>query len=402
MLCVLVLAVSTFANLPLQTAQSRALAASPDVAIAQSKVDEQQAIFNQARETYGPSVIANYVEGPQGTPEGTTAQRLTTVGAELTLGDLLAYSPAVAQANANMRVAEFDLANAQRTERINVVRLYYAALSANATVSARQQSLSSALAEQRAAQLRFDSGDAPHLDVVRAGVAVAEAQAALATSQADRKNAYAALEIETGAADTDLSAIASAQPETAAPPGNVDEAVDAAMAHRPEIASARADVMAEERAVQVASRGGLPVLSLSGGFTSGVDSGFKVSGPSATANLSFPVGAPAHARVAAEQARLQQAQLQLTKAQRDVRTEVAAAVRTYAAQSAALDAANRALAEASLELRTTELGYRSGASSSLDVESARTTYTQALVDQISAGYAKAEAQATLHLLMGTS
>ena len=402
MLHALLFAVSTFANLPLVQAQTRALAVSPDVGIARSKVDELQALFDQARAAYGPALTANYVEGPQGAPEGTVAQRLTTVGAQVTLGDLIAYSPAIAQANANLRAASFDFDNAQRTERISVIHLYFSALSANATLSARQQALTSAQAQLRAANLRYGAGDAPHVDVVRAAVSEAQAQSALATAQAGERNAYAALETETGVGDGDLNALSNQAPLATAAVPQAAQAVQAALASRPEVASARANVSAEEHAVQVAHRGGLPVITLGGGFTSGVDSGFKVSGPSATANLNFPVGGAAHARVVAEEARLAQARWQLEKVRRDVTTEVAAAVRTFDAQTASLQAAQRAESEASLELHATQVGYRNGASSSLDVESARATYTQALVDEISATYAKAEAQATLQLLMGQS
>jgi len=74
----------------------------------------------------------------------------------------------------------------------------------------------------------------------------------------------------------------------------------------------------------------------------------------------------------------------------------------YQAQSVALAAAQRALEEADAEFKATQIGYRNGASSSLDVESARATYVQALVAQISALYPQQEAEATLQLLMGKS
>ncbi len=286
-------------------------------------------------------------------------------------------------------------------ERINVIHLYFAALSANAASNAREQQLSSAQAQLRAAQLRFNAGDAPHLDVVRADVALAQAQASLATAQADRRNAYQALEAEAGSNDAELARLTQAAPNAlAVQVPNSGAATVAALANRPEIASARENVQAEERAVQVARRGGLPVLTLTGGMTSGSDSGYPVSGPSATANLSFPIGGAAHARVTAEEARLAQARAQLGKETRDISLEAASAARTYAAQQTALQAADRALTEASAELHATQIGYASGASSSLDVETARTTYTQALLGQISATYAMAEAGATLQLLTG--
>lgn len=397
------LVLQTFTGLSLQSAQANALARSPDVAAATSKVTEEQAMFDAARASYGPALMTNYALAPQGGPNNATvAQRMTTVGAQVTLGDLIAYSPLVAQANAALRAAQSDLANVRRDERVNVISLYFAALSASGTLDARRVALTGARADLRAARLRFKSGDVPRLDVVRAEVAVAQAQADLSRAQADADNALSALSIETGVPVKQL-VIASTQ--SSPPPafaGDAASAVRQALAHRPEIASARANVAAEEHAVAVARRGGLPVVSVSGGYTSGVDSGVKVAGPSLTVNAALPIGGAAADRVRAEEARLAQAQAQLAKLKRQIETNVAAAVRTYTAQTAALAAAQRALAQARAELTAVETGYRSGASSSLDVATARATYVQALVSETAALYSQSQARATLDLLIGTN
>ncbi len=398
-----VILLESFAGLSLDQAQSVAVDRSPDVAAANAKVAEQQALFNAARATYGPSLMSTYVEGPQGGNNGETiAQRLTTVGAQITLGDLLAYSPLIAQANASLRAAQFDLANAQRSERINVIGLYYTALTARATLDARRVALQGAQGDLRAAQLRFNNGAVPRLDVVRTSVAVAQAQADLSRAQADTDNADAALATETGMDATALRTV----PIPASTPVpvtlTVATAVNEAIADRPEIASARQSVAAEEHAVAVARRGGLPLVTISGGMTSGVDTGVKVHGPSMNVNATYPVGGAAHDRVLAEQARLSQAQAQLAKAQRQITTEVSSAVRTYQAQTDALAAARRALDQATAAFKATQIGYRNGASSSLDIESARATYVQALVAEISALYAQAQAEATLRLLIGSN
>ncbi len=390
-----------FAGLSLDQAQTDALGRSPDVAVANGKVAEQQALFNEARASYGPALLGTYVEGPQGGNNGETiAQRLTTVGAQITLGDLIAYSPAVAEANASLRAAQFDLANAQRTERINVIGLYYAALTARATLEARRVALQGAQADLRAAQLRYTNGDVPRLDQVRSSVAVAQAQADLAKAQADADNADAALAAELGMQVSMLrttSAPASYPPPVTITP---EAAVGVALAARPEVASAHENVAMEERAVSVARRGGLPLVTMSAGMTSGVDTGVNVHGPSVNVNATLPVGGAAHDRVVAEEARLAQAQAQLAKTERLVTTEVGAAVRSYRAQTVALAAAQRALAQADAAFKATQIGYRNGASSSLDIETARTTYVQALVGQISALYEQQQAEATLRLLIG--
>jgi outer membrane protein TolC len=81
---------------------------------------------------------------------------------------------------------------------------------------------------------------------------------------------------------------------------------------------------------------------------------------------------------------------------------VGAAVRTYEAQTVALAAARHAREQAEAEFKATQLGYRSGATSGLDIETARATYVQALVSEINALYAQAQAQATLQLLEGSN
>ncbi|HET9028654.1 MAG TPA: TolC family protein [Candidatus Aquilonibacter sp.] len=397
------LLVQSFTGLSLAQAQTGALAHSPDVAIARSKVQEAQALFDAARANYGPALFGNYALSPQaGNGPYTVSQRLTTVGAQVTLGDLIAYSPLVAQANASLLAARFDLAGAERAERINVIALYYAALTAEATLNARRTALTGATSDLRAAKLRFGNGDVPRLDVVRADVAVAQAQADLARAQAEAENAEAALATETQAGS---AALALAQtPAPAAVPVTIapEAAVSLALAHRPEIASAQEAVRAEERAVEIARAGGLPVVTVSGGYSKGVDTEIPVQGPSLTVNATLPVGGAQHDRVVAEQARLSQARSELERAQRQVTTEVGAAVRTYQAQTQALSAAQRALAEASAAFRATQIGYRNGASSSLDVETARATYVQALVAQITSLYAQLQAQATLQLLIGST
>ena len=401
---VLAVTLQSFSQLPLGIAEDTAVAHSPDVAAARAKVDEQQALFDAARAAYGPAVTANYAQAPQlSNSGGTVEQQLTTFGAQISLGDLFAYSPAVAQAHATLRAAQFDLDNARRNERITAIDDYYAALVAHATLGARNIELDSARAEEQAAQLRYGSGDAPKLDVVRASVAVDQAEADLARARADMQNADAVLTTETGVETLQLQPQESQTVQFALSPAlDPQHAITQALASRPEIASAQADVTAEEHAVAVARSGGFPILTLAGGYTTGVDTGFPVHGASANITMSYPVGGASHDRVVAEEARLAQAQAMLEKARRSVIVEAGNAARTYAAQTAALTAATNARAQAQAEFNATEVGYRSGASSSLDVESARATYVQALVNEITALYAQAQAQAKLELVVGST
>jgi outer membrane protein TolC len=266
MLGALVLA-ATFANLPLSAAQASAVGNSPEVLAATERVNENKAMLAAARGTFGPALSANYSQSPQaGATGGTIAQKLTTVGAQMTLGDLLNYSPAVAQASANLRSAQFDLLAVQRMENIRLIALYYDALRGVATAQTRNDALEAAQADLRAAEIRFKAGDAPHLDVVRAEVTVARAMADLETAKATQSNALEALAIETGTAAPALGPVLDTSPATGSPlPLTAVDAVKKALGARPELASAQAAVDAEAAAVRSAERGVLPAISLAAG-----------------------------------------------------------------------------------------------------------------------------------------
>jgi outer membrane protein TolC len=74
-------------------------------------------------------------------------------------------------------------------------------------------------------------------------------------------------------------------------------------------------------------------------------------------------------------------------------------VRTARAAQAAERAAERARDAAQQALSAVELGYREGASSSLDVAEARRAAVQASVDALVARYQRAQAQALLEVLV---
>lgn len=389
-----------FAALPLSQALESAVRISPDVAQARARVDENRALLQAARGGAAPSLQASYAAAPQGgSANNTIEQSLATFGAGITLGDYLSFQPAVRQAQFTLASAQYDLLDAQRTEREKTIGLYYDALRTIATVDLRAQDVTGAQSDLRAAQLRFKAGDAPRLDVVRAQVALANARATYDAAKVDAANAENALAVETGVPMETLAKLASALQQTA-PPAEPKKAVDRALAQRSDILSARQAVSAEEAAVRVAKRAVLPVVSVNAGYTRGYDSGVLVSGPSANVNVSIPLSNAAGARVAAERARLSQAQYKVAALERSITVAVSSAARSYQASVRALDSARRARAAAEEELRATQIGYRNGASSSLDVADARRTYVQAALAEVSALYARAQAAAMLEEEMG--
>lgn len=405
MMPAIVLALATlmpqqFSAVPLDAALQKAVAISPDVAQVRDRVNENAALLKAVGGLGAPALTANYAAAPQGGPNNNTVmQSLFTVGGQIILGDYFASSLAVRQAAFALASTEYDLLDAQRAERVKASGQYYTALKAYAAVQVREEDFAAARADLHAAQVRFKSGDAPRLDVVRAQVAVASSQAALATAQVDFQNAQNAVSVETG---EPLQAFVSMSPvpQTAPPPAEAGRAVARALALRSDLASAEQLTRAEEAAVGAAQRGTMPAITVSAGYTTGVDSGVQVRGPSASVTVAVPLSQAAAARVAAERARLAQAQHKAESIRRQIMVDVGAAARTYAASIQAAQSARRARIAAEQELRATETGYRDGASSSLDVTDARRTYVAAALDELNAVYAQAQASATLEQEIG--
>lgn len=372
--------------LTLLDVERAAVTHSPAVTEARAKMAEQEALVAAAQGSGAPHAIASYAQTPQGAPPaGTISQRLTTLGAQMTFGDVIARDALVAQAQADLRSARANERNAERAERVKAITLYYDALRTTEIVSVREAMLQGALADQRAARLRFSAGDAPRLDVVRADVALARTRADLAQARADASNARTALDIETG-----LQSVVLAPPQALANtlPAilnlSKDDLSARAIAHRPEIVAAREDVASETFALAASHRAILPALTAQAGWTTGIDSGINVSGPNATITLDLPLSGVAAQRAKAQQARLAQARARLDAAVQAVTLEVVSAYETLHAQTDALHATTAARSEAEQELRAAQLGYREGASSSLDLEDARRTYAQAVLDEITA------------------
>jgi len=193
-----------------------------------------------------------------------------------------------------------------------------------------------------------------------------------------------------------LAQLSLAQPAGPAPA----VAVRIGLRLRPEIAAARADVAAEEAAVHVAERAKLPGFTAAVGYTTGVDGGINVQGPSANLTVDVPLSNVGAERVAEEESRLAQARARLLEAERAVRRDVASAMRSLAADREALAAATRARDEAAAEVAAATIGYRTGASSSLDLQDARRTYAQAAIGAVTAAATLDRAAATLELVMG--
>ena len=395
--------VPSFTTLSLDVAESRAVSNSAAVATARAIARQRESDLQVARSGGVPHLTGDYSLSPQAAPTGTATveQHFLTVGVGVSVNDVLGAPATTRVAAAELLAAQRDADSAALQARSNGIKLYFAALTAIAVEAVRREAARGAARGLVAAQIRARNGEAPQLDVMRAGVSLAQAQADLARASADRANAIDALASAVGVAPSSLAQIGNAGAERAPSTVVLNEttAVARALASRPELSALLASVAARTAGVEVARHSGWPTATLGAGYQGGVDTAIPVHGPQAAVHVDIPLTAGTRDRVAGAQAQVDAAQAQLYEARRTIALDVAAAVRTARAAETAEAAAARAREESRRSLSAVELGYREGASSSLDVAEARRTYVQASVDALVAQYDRAQALALLEALV---
>jgi outer membrane protein TolC len=234
---------------------------------------------------------------------------------------------------------------------------------------------------------------------VRADVTLEQARADLVRAQADRADAVDALASATGLDPAALGSLtASASPSATVVPDQ-RSAVARALATRPELAALLATIDARTADVSGAKQSRVPTATLDGGYQKGVDSGIPVQGATVSAHVEVPLAATSGSRISAAQAQVDAARAQLVDERRTISLDVAGAVRDARADDVAVQAADRARDEASRALAAVELGYREGASSSLEVAEARRTYEEAALNALVAEYQQALALAIVEIIV---
>jgi outer membrane protein TolC len=386
------LALPVFARLSPRDAQTRAVAYDSNVRTAIATERERESALQSARVAAMPHVIGDYTLSPQAGPNdvATVEQRLFTVGAGIDVTELLSAPSNIRVAAADVLASQRDVESAELTAKRGALNLYFDALQSMAIEGLRVRSVADAAHDLAVARLRTRVGDAPQLDVTRAAVALAQAQAASYRAQADRANAVDALANATRVPATTLSLL-SEPPDGAQRTLSIERAVARALADRPELDSLLRAAQARDAAVSVAKYSSYPTATLQAGYATGVDTGIHVGGPQVGAHLDIPVASSASAEVAAARARADAAYAALDTERRQIALDVTAAVRDALADDLATVAADRARTQAAQVLAGVELGYREGESSGVDIADARRTYLQASVDALTAQYQQAAA-----------
>ena len=387
-------------TLSLVDAQTQALAHSPAVAAARARVSEEQAELRFARGTGGPSAVASYSQMPQAGAERVRSveQKITTVGAEVPLSAFVSREPLVAAADADLRSAQASELDTERRERIKVIGLYIDAQRAHAVRVLREQIESDSMEDERVAEDRFHGHKGPHLDVWRTEVLHFHAEEALEIALDDERVALAALAQEIGSEETSISLPALPFITPGVPRTPIGDALAVALAKRPEIPAAQAEVDAETARARAARRAGLPQLTAQLGYAYGVDTQLNVNGPAGAVTMALPLSGQPAAAAAAAQARRDTAKANLAAAQQAVTLDVKAALATLRSDVFRND---QFVADIALKAaRSVAASFRQGKASGVALDEARRNYDDAALEAIAGSAALNDAEDTWPLVLG--
>lgn len=393
--------------LGLQDAISMALANNLSYQAAAQDVKAAQARLIQARGNALPSLSAGYsyvhtqnaafffipVPQPTGPPvlqkSLFSATDMNNVNATL---QYALYAGGAVQAVIGQAAAGYSAAqNNYAATRANVItdttNAYFALALAQRTALISDEAVIVGQQNLRTSQQLYSAGTAAKADVLRQEVSLANAQvgAVRAHNAADLANASLAnlLNIDLG------SSIAPTQPLQIRPPAYaLSDMLKSAQTRRPEVAAAIDAVTIAERTVQAARAGTLPTISLQVSEASSKPNFVNVPQPQLSETLAVVWklfdGGLTHGKVAEATAEMDKAKINLRQLRNSVDLQVREAYFNYVAAQAAVGAANTGQASAAESLRVTQLRYRSGIGTALDLSDALLTYTQTQVQYATA------------------
>jgi len=358
----------------------------------QLQVADAQTAQARARRVQGVAIpdpdFSASVDAPR--PFGRGGPTAKNIGATLTIPFLDKFRLRGRIGTADVHSAEADAALARQVIASATSQTYDSLLAA----LRRQRDIreSRALAEDfaRKTEARYNAGDTPKLDVIRARVDVAQAENLLIVNQRDVANARAALNRLIG---RPLAAPVGAADTLAVPPplADVTALEQTGLAARPELMSLQSQRAGARAAVTLAREYWMP------DFFIGLNRDYAVDGPALfTTGIALPLPVFFWQHTKGEIAEARYRERELTAAYADLESQVGQDIRAaYATADAALRQAvylrDELLPSAREAYRIASVSYGLGGSSALEVLEARralldaeSQYTDALAAASSA------------------
>ena len=402
-------------RLTLQEALRRALADNPTLGRTRAEVDAQQAQADVAFSAILPKIglEGNFTRNDQSVSFGEGDDARTILAENDWSYRLTLQQPvyagnrerkAIKQARLNVDVARQGVADTEEELLLDVASNFLVVIQAEELLTVEQRNLELTLRRRDQAQIFFEAGETTRVEVLRA---VAD------TKEAERRIAVA-LQAREGAVGNLRLALAVEGPIEVAPPGDFlptvpDEAalIAEAESNRPELAQALA--VQEIARLEVAKQRGayLPLVTADGAWVK-QRAGFPTD---QYGQLSLRFFVPIYSsgeikgRIAIAQERQRQAELRVQEVGQEIREEVRQALFDLETADAGLQLAREQLAAAEAEYAQASELYRAQELTSLELESAETSLTDArravTVGQLSRDVAELRTWAAAGLLKKT-
>jgi outer membrane protein len=298
-----------------------------------------------------------------------------------------AVQAAIGQAAAGLSSAESSL----DAEHANVIRdvtnAYFGLIEARQSASIADQTVSVAQQNLGIASDGYKAGTLAKADVLREQVALANSQVrdiqASATAQLDNATLANLLNVDLNSTiDPSESLVA------ATPAYTLTDVIGEAQVRRPELGAARAAVALADASVKSARSGTLPTIALEVSDASSKPNFENVPQPQLSETLAVTWklldGGLTHGKVAEATADVEKAKINLTQLGNSVDLEARQAYFNYTAAQAEVGAAKSAQDSADESLRVSQLRFRSGVGTSLELSDALLADEQAQTQYVSA------------------
>jgi outer membrane protein TolC len=356
----------------------RALENSPTVGQATQAIARAQALLDQASAVFRPTLDGvagtTVIDEARGFSGNITQPRTQTL-----LGATLAY-PVLApsrwaartQARDQVGIARISAEETRRQVALTTGEAYLAVIASRRQMEIAQQDITTSTALAEYARLRLDAGQGSRLNYVRSAQEVATSEGRLLVAALAVARAQEALGVILFA-DGPVDASGDPQLAPAAPPS---AAGDAWLLQRPDVRLFEAQVRASDRIVRDVWKAYLPSATV--GFTPQYVTPPGFFAPAGTwaavLQLQVPIydgtfGATKRLRIAERET----AQLQLDALKVEARSELRFAQEAVARNEQIVATTRRSAADAEEVLRITEIAYRAGATTNIEVVQAQQT-----------------------------
>ncbi len=259
---------------------------------------------------------------------------------------------------------------------------------------------------------RFDVGDVPRFNVLRAEVELANAKPPLIRAQNDlrlaKETLVKLLAIDTVDQQRGFTPITfTGQLAYETRQWELSQALQEALAKRPELQQAEKTTGVTMEDIRTAQAGNRPQISIFGGYqiynsTYSGDTAYENWIVGAQASWNIFDGMLTRGKVSEARARREQAMFDLADTRRAIELEVRQAYSDYLQAVELLEAQKKTVEEAEESLRLAVVRFRAGRGTQLDVLSAQTALTEARSDEVQALYDYNVANATLERATGNS